>query len=378
MKVSIYQDPRGHAIGGGDYCLAVLARNLTSFGHEVDVFHHQGEDYLSRLSSGFGITMNVAKDHPLPVDSCWSQPEVRPWRRGHAMKQWMRFVSEGYDGFVCMTHGPPPFCHAKKGIAYVHFPYQIKRAQANQRSLKTSLGDKFHAFYWKGRISSFEAIIANSNFTKEWIKRYWDTDALVIHPPVELSGLRHSAKENRIIVLGRFTPAKKQLELLKLFRNKIHLLSGWKLVCVGGVDESNLPYYRALQELRCDNVSLIANADRQVVIDELSRAKVFWHAMGIDEDEQNAPIKSEHFGIATVEAMAAGCIPIVANRGGQREIVCDGINGFLCDSIDEFADRLLAVIESNEYMNAVSQSAMNRALRFERSVFEAKMHALIR
>jgi len=32
-------------------------------------------------------------------------------------------------------------------------------------------------------------------------------------------------------------------------------------------------------------------------------------------------MRYEHFGISTVEAIAQGCIPIVHNSGGQKEIV---------------------------------------------------------
>jgi glycogen synthase len=32
-------------------------------------------------------------------------------------------------------------------------------------------------------------------------------------------------------------------------------------------------------------------------------------------------LRNEPFGISTVEAIAAGCVPIVHNSGGQREIV---------------------------------------------------------
>jgi len=42
--------------------------------------------------------------------------------------------------------------------------------------------------------------------------------------------------------------------------------------------------------------------------------------------------------MTTVEAMSAGCIPVVINKGGQKEIVEHGTSGFLWNTLDELAD----------------------------------------
>jgi glycosyltransferase involved in cell wall biosynthesis len=49
------------------------------------------------------------------------------------------------------------------------------------------------------------------------------------------------------------------------------------------------------------------------------------------------PRVTESFGRTAAEAMRAGCIPIVDNRGGFREQVAEGC-GFLCDDADGFAE----------------------------------------
>ena len=36
----------------------------------------------------------------------------------------------------------------------------------------------------------------------------------------------------------------------------------------------------------------------------------------------------EHFGITTVEAMAAGCVPVVIDKADQREIVRHVTDGY--------------------------------------------------
>ena len=78
-------------------------------------------------------------------------------------------------------------------------------------------------------------------------------------------------------------------------------------------------------------VTFIVNAERSVVLRHLAEAKLFWHTAGISDDTRTtAPAKMEHFGIATVEAMLAGCVPLAPAHGGQVEIVEHGLSGYLC------------------------------------------------
>ena len=85
---------------------------------------------------------------------------------------------------------------------------------------------------------------------------------------------------------------------------------------------------------------VVANLGRDCLKKYFELAKVFWHAAGYGESEQR-PEMFEHFGIVTVEAMAAGCVPVVINKGGQSEIVRHGVSGFLWDTFDELKEYTL-------------------------------------
>ncbi len=47
----------------------------------------------------------------------------------------------------------------------------------------------------------------------------------------------------------------------------------------------------------------------------------------------------ENLPRVAMEAMSSGCVPIVDNRGGWREIVDNGVTGFLCGSTAEFIEK---------------------------------------
>jgi glycosyltransferase involved in cell wall biosynthesis len=75
------------------------------------------------------------------------------------------------------------------------------------------------------------------------------------------------------------------------------------------------------------------------------------------------PSKKEGFGIAFLEAMAAGLPAIGANHGGTPEVIEHGESGFLIEYGD--ADRLVfylrALMESPVLYHAISEAARRRA-----------------
>jgi glycosyltransferase involved in cell wall biosynthesis len=112
------------------------------------------------------------------------------------------------------------------------------------------------------------------------------------------------------------------------------------------------------------------------VSDLYGRARLFWHAAGFGSAD-SSPESSEHFGISTVEAMSAGAVPIVINKGGQPEIVEHGVSGFLWNTLDELREytRLLAADEPLRLR--MSNAARERAELFSRSRFVGEFTRLV-
>src|SRR2546422_3845102 len=68
-------------------------------------------------------------------------------------------------------------------------------------------------------------------------------------------------------------------------------------------------------------VTLVGNADRARVLRCLGEANLFWHSRDLAgrENESLPAWRMEHFGVATVEAMMAGCVPLVLQAGVTRQ-----------------------------------------------------------
>jgi len=57
-------------------------------------------------------------------------------------------------------------------------------------------------------------------------------------------------------------------------------------------------------------------------------------------------------------------VPVVFNAGGQREIVDDKINGYLCDREEDFITKTTALIKDEELLKKVASEAVKRSSVF--------------
>jgi glycosyltransferase involved in cell wall biosynthesis len=124
-------------------------------------------------------------------------------------------------------------------------------------------------------------------------------------------------------------------------------------------------------------VTFLINEDRKVVCRTLGEAKLFWHTAGLFVNESEFPQGVEHFGIATVEAMRAGCVPIVIDCGGQREIVEDGRSGFLCGGLAGLVQKSVALVREDGRRCTMSEQAVRRSMKFAGDTFDRRLVEIV-
>ncbi len=221
---------------------------------------------------------------------------------------------------------------------------------------RTRLEIRLRAGYFKNistRMKSFDKVIANSNFTSYWIKRYWKTKSITIYPPVDF--IQKANKAKYICSVGRFFTrghGKKQEILIQAFKQMCdNGLKGWELHLAGGLsadEESKSQYNKLVKSIEKYPIRIHINQPREYIEKLLGKSTIYWHAAGFGENSNKYPIKMEHFGISTVEAISAGCIPVVYANGGLPEIIknCypqqESIH--LYSSIQQLADKTLEII----------------------------------
>ena len=110
----------------------------------------------------------------------------------------------------------------------------------------------------------------------------------------------------------------------------------------GPVHEAYTDEVRALAA-KVGNVEILSNIGGAQLKALMKTISVVWSFTGGVAPNEN-PADAEHFGIAVVEAMSAGAIPVLVDRGGLREIVNESPD-HLCSSLDEFAVKTLRFFE---------------------------------
>jgi glycosyltransferase involved in cell wall biosynthesis len=145
----------------------------------------------------------------------------------------------------------------------------------------------------------------------------------------------------------------------------------WEYLSVGGLTDGDgdRQYFQSVSRVahRCQ-AQAIANVERRDLKRLLGQAKIFWHAAGYEESDER-PEMFEHFGMATAEAMSAGCVPIVINKGGQPEIVQHRESGFVWDKLEELKEYTELLMHDERLRARMSETARARAALFSREQF---------
>src|SRR6185312_2018536 len=103
-----------------------------------------------------------------------------------------------------------------------------------------------------------------------------------------------------------------------------------------------------------------------------------WSATGYGENTDKRPWTNEHFGMTTGEAMAGGCVPIVIDRAGQREIVRGGVEGYRWATLDELRNRTLEVAGNPALRTRLAHSARERAQLYSAAAFADNVRDLVK
>jgi len=218
-------------------------------------------------------------------------------------------------------------------ITYIHFPTVASWDVTHTKYKHGFWRIYFAPFYLtqkllvKRRINTI--VLTNSRFSATTIRKTLGRKALVVHPPVDIEKYLelNGKRENTIVTVGRFSH-EKRYEFVVDVAEKMPDTQFYIIGAISGSRESKKYYEkirRLIEEKDLKNIELVPNAPEKKMLEILGSAKVYLHAM-----------VSEHFGIAIVEGMAAGLIPVIhKSGGGWTDIVEFGRYGFGYSNINE-------------------------------------------
>lgn len=391
MKIALY-DPYLDTLGGGENVLAALCEALEAELPDatLDLITHKDAGVgVEALCQRFGVTLTRTRVRVVPPPSSPWDPLLRfDLLRRAAHERKLAEISEEYDLFVNNTIFSTMPCRATHGIYICMFPLNPGEPTAHWKGLSywpRKLNAALRRRYFHRSLSSYSAVVANSEFTRDWTRRYWGLDASILYPPVATKPMVDlSRKEHRILSVGRFFPGnhnKKHRPMVETFIRMVdNGLKDWEYHLVGGITpvEGAKEYVEDLQRL-AENYPVHFHFDASPeVLEELqATSSIFWHATGFGEDREADPDKMEHFGMSTVEAMTHGIVPVVINLGGQPEVVTHGHDGLMWSTLDELAAHSRELIGNPARRVQLANAAHARSLAFGRSAFRGQVARLL-
>ena len=342
MKALIY-NPFWDTMGGGERYTATFAKMLLEHGWTVDILWSQ--NLSTQIKSTFGLDLTKAK---------WINSKFNC------------LLTTNYQLLFWLSDGSLPVSLARKTIIHLQFPF-------------AGIGGNTPANWLKSRFYTF---VANSGFTKTFIDREYSVVSHIIHPPIDTAIFHPGKKQKIILYVGRFsslTQKKGQEILIDSFSRIYKKIPGWKLVLAGGTAVGTSPEYlkKLKQSAAGKPIEIIPDLKFSELKKLYSSGSIFWSASGFGVDEKSQPTGVEHFGISLVEAMASGCVPVVSNLGGHKEIVTQGVDGFLFAKLSELTDYTLALIASPKMMVQLSTSSLSKSKMFGIDKFYEKAWDLV-
>lgn len=348
MRIAVYS-PYLDIFGGGERYMMTIAE-IFSRSNKVDVLLDQHLDNMGSallkedLSKRFALDLAKVNFIAAPV--------------GKNSSFFLRILClNKYDTLFYLTDGSIFYPFAKRNFLHIQSPL---------------VGQPAKNWWGKVKLKGWDLIIYNSEFTQENSLENWPAKSVVIYPPVDVKKIKPLKKEKYILSVGRFfgyLKDKKHGLLIEAFKSlfKDAKPKDWSLHLAGSASDGDIKYLSELQsQAKGFPITFYPNIEYKDLIKLYGQASIYWHAAGYQEDD---PTKMEHFGIATVEAMAGGCIPVVINRGGQTEIVGDDVSGYLWDSLEKLRTLTIKLIHEEDLRKRLSQNALNRSKYFSKNKF---------
>jgi glycosyltransferase involved in cell wall biosynthesis len=276
-----------------------------------------------------------------------------------------RFDLRKYDVVVsfsyAVAHGVQVGNHARH-VSYTYTPMRYAWSDLNldgTHSRKNPLLDlvmeQFRAWD-KNAARRVHELAAISYGIAGRIRSAYQREARLIYPPVEVDRFSaYTPRDNYFVTLSRLVPHKR-LDLVVEAFSRLRL----PLKVIGDGPERD-----KLQKLAGPEIEFLGYQSEEAVAQLLGCARGFVCAA------------EEDFGIAIVEAQAAGCPVITYKGGGALETVIDGVTGLLFP--EQCAASLMEAVRHFEDMASQLRASdlCDNAQRFSKERFKASFREFV-
>lgn len=259
-------------------------------------------------------------------------------------------------------------------IAYIHTPIRYYWSHYEEFKKEFSFGAltpfirPFIPYFVKKMrkldlesVKDIDIFIANSTITQQRIQQYYHKPSTIVYPPVDVARFTPPPKGERsgYVIWGRHVPYKR-FDLAIKAANQL----GVQLTITG-----TGPDTERLKSLAGPTVKFVGRVSDEELVRIAQTSKAFLFP------------NEEDFGIAAVEALAAGTPVIAYKKGGALDIVQEGETGLFFE--EQTVESLVDAIQHFEALVAKSPNAFlpatlhRKAKRFDKGLFATKIRKIV-
>ena len=244
------------------------------------------------------------------------------------------------------------YCHNPFRYAWTEREATLRARGALARPALRLLLSRWRQWDWIAA-QRVDRYVANSHTTSERVRRYFGRESTVLHPPVELERFTPGPVGAHYVVLAELMAHKRIGVAVDAFTR-----IGLPLVVIGDGPEG-----RRLRRAAGPSVTFTGRIPDEQVAQVLAGARAL------------VVTATEEFGIAAVEALAAGRPVIALGEGGVRESVQPGWTGAFYDRNDPAA--LAETVLAFDALAVDPAACRAAAERFSAPRFKSRLAAIV-
>jgi glycosyltransferase involved in cell wall biosynthesis len=320
---------------------------------------------------GTAIPEGAVTRHVLPAAWRWLSAvnaEHLTQLKMAALLREARMLAPDYDILICVDNFAT---FARPGLQYVHFPARMAPPPEYWHGLVRryfALCDRVRGLPWEDARKN--QTLVNSRWTGEHLVRLGEIAApIVLYPPVISpgEGLPWEERDDTFLCVGRFHPSKRiETAMAIVDRARQQAVPGARLIVAGSVVDA-----RYAQQLRAraasygDWIRIHVDLPRHELNALICRSRYGVQAM-----------VGEHFGMATAEMAAAGCLVFAHHSGGSPEVLNDEA-ALLWQDEPDAAARIVTLVNDPSAIAALRDRLRQHARRFDTASFIERFRTIV-
>ena len=343
MKIAIVSPVMGpipaKKYGGIELIVDELAHGLAERGHTITVFC-SGESTIAGL--------NITRVETSPYPTREYPDENREWER----KQLLEVLKRQHDFDVIHLNYEPTVCRFEINGKIVNlldsFNVQVVLTFHNTTDIPENI-----EYYKSTPALHRHTMVFVSENQRRPVAFFPNTQVIYNALPIRDFPME-TEKENFLLFLGRINPTKGLLEAIAVSKK-----TNIPLFIIAKIDPVDRDYYEKEIKSHIDGklIHYLGEADFAVKVAYLKKAccllfPILWE---------------EPFGLVMIEALACGTPVVAFRRGSVPEIIQNGVNGFVVDTVDE----MIEAVGKTETISAEKcRESVEKCFSVERMVSE--------